>query len=127
MNINNLMPQNSILHDNVRCEISKQLNYNQYMIFKNNEHIVVNIKEIKLIKLSVEEVTKLGYKVDIDNNTYNKNIILDDIEQEVILNINHKDDLTYEDVVGIRSIVPDKYTYVHQVENLETYLENKFT
>jgi hypothetical protein len=135
MEINRLSPGNVIKYNNRFDTIMQQLSYNEYLIDHCGTPIIVNILEIAPIELRDNELKNLGFnksgkKTDISTQkkitTWSKTIDIDG--EESIMSIDMIEDtpeLDLADITGVEQHIPDYYKYVHQIQNLFSYITNE--
>lgn len=127
MEINKYIKGNLIKFKNKYATIIEQLNYNEYMINCSNKVVVANILDISPVDLKDTELKSLGFqkgdKKKIKNKEYTSWTSLFEKEYiTIIVNLDEK--VSLDDLAGIENNVPENYRYVHQVQNLMSYMIN---
>jgi hypothetical protein len=139
MDINKLTKGNAIKYNNRYGTIMAQLSYNEYLINHCGKPTTVNILDIQPIELGDNEWKNLGFekrgrRTDLETEetaeVWAKDVevrLNEEVLFEQTMEIDVYDDvppLSLEDITGIKHFVPEKYTYVHQVQNLLSYVTN---
>lgn len=136
MDINKFCKNNSVLYKDTLVTVMDQLNYNQYLIKFEDDLIIVNIFDLKPIQLDESIMKELGFSIRgesvcLDSKEssviWSKDILIGDEISSVAISLedNDSEDLSLEHLVGIKNVVPEKYKYLHQIQNILSYITNE--
>jgi len=140
MDINKLTKGNAIKYNNRYGTIMAELSYNEYLINHCNNLITVNILDIEPIELGDKEWRNLGFErggkrseIETEETSiiWEKELLFKSEENFIdkkVMKIDVFNDelpkLSLEDITGIDRDIPREYTYVHQIQNLLSYITN---